>query len=249
MAGAKQGMVPGFNHNVKHRVKTFHVQTEDSGLANPQIVTHLFAGGNILASKKIFYGDISEAENLIAIVRELMEEQHKDVLRSLVHGVYDDEAQALAPEGKVYQPGELAAPGPAQPAAAPAPPAAAPASPLATAPASPRPAQLPPPLPRARAVAARPPAAPSPLPPSVSPPSVSPPSVSPPSVSPPSVSPPSVSPPSAASPSASPPVAAAVPAAQRGEVSEPLFGEDLVNEKSLDEVILSYLAGDRDAKK
>ena len=227
-------MVPGFNHNVKHRGKTFHVQTEDSGLANPQIVTHLFAGGNILASKKIFYGDIAEAENLIAIVRDLMEEQHKDVLRSLVHGVYDDEAQALAPEGKVYQPGELAAPGPAQPAAAPAPPAAAPASPLATAPAPPRPAQLPPPLPRARTAAARPPAAP---PPAALPPLPQP------------VSPPSPAPPFAASPSASPPVAAAVPAAQRGEVSEPLFGEDLVNEKSLDEVILSYLAGDRDAKK
>jgi hypothetical protein len=212
MADAKQGMVAGFNHNVKHRGNVYHVQTEDSGLSNPQIITHLFAGGNILASKKIFYGDIAEAENLVAIVRELMEEQHKDVLRGLVRGVYYDEAQALAPEGKVYQPGELAPPAPAQElAAAVPPPAAAAAPPSAAAPASPRPAQLPPPLPRARAAVA-----PPPLPPPIPLPA---------------------------------PIAAAPPAPLRGEIAETLFGEDLVSEKSLDEVILSYLAGERDAKK
>jgi hypothetical protein len=231
MADAKQGMVPGFNHNVKHRGKVYHVQTEDSGLANPQIVTHLFAGGNILASKKIYYGDIAEAENLVAIVRELMEEQHKDVLRGLVRGVYDDEAQALAPEGKVYQPGELAEPSaqqvaappvlpPSPPAAVPPPPAAVVVSPPA---AAPRAAQVPPPLPPRPRVAQPP--APPPIPAPVPLPA-----------------------PAAALPAA-PPIAAVQTGPQRGEPSETLSGEDLASEKSLDEVILSYLAGDRDGKK
>jgi hypothetical protein len=241
MADAKQGMVPGFNHNVKHRGKVYHVQTEDSGLTNPQIVTHLFAGGNILASKKIFYGDIAEAENLVAIVRELMEEQHKDVLRGLVRGVYDDEAQSLAPEGKVYQPGELAPapaqqppaapssppdPSPSPPAAAPISPPAAPSSPAAAVPVPPplaqRPAQVPPPLPPRPRAAAQPPS--SSLPPPV-----------------PLPAPPPVAP--------SPVAVAASPVAQRGEPSETISGEDLVSEKSLDEVILSYLAGHPNVKR
>jgi hypothetical protein len=96
MADAKQGMIPGFNHNVKHCGKVFHVQTEDSGISNPQIVTHLFAGGNILASKKIFYGDIAEAENLIAIVRDLMESSTRTCSAACSTGSMA-KAQTLAP--------------------------------------------------------------------------------------------------------------------------------------------------------
>ena len=39
--------VTGFNHNIKHKGKLYHVQTEDSGVNNPHIITHLFVGGNI----------------------------------------------------------------------------------------------------------------------------------------------------------------------------------------------------------
>jgi hypothetical protein len=79
----------GFNHNVKYKGKIFHVQTEDSGVSNPHITTHLFEGGNILATKKTSYADIIQAENLPDIVRELMQEQHKAMLRNLINGVYD----------------------------------------------------------------------------------------------------------------------------------------------------------------
>jgi len=83
-------VVVGFNHNIKHKGKIFHVQTEDSGADNPHIITHLFMGGNILATKKTSYADIIQADNLQSIVRELMEEQHKAMLRNLINGVYDD---------------------------------------------------------------------------------------------------------------------------------------------------------------
>lgn len=97
----------GFNHNIKHKGRIFHVQTEDSGTLNPHIITHLFVGGNILATKKTSYADIVKAENLGDIVRELMEEQHKAMLRNLINGVYDEidnaatgAAPALSPEPK-----------------------------------------------------------------------------------------------------------------------------------------------------
>src|SRR5437879_2317147 len=35
----------GFNNNLKYKEHEFHVQTEDSGLRLPHIITHLFADG------------------------------------------------------------------------------------------------------------------------------------------------------------------------------------------------------------
>src|SRR2546430_319273 len=100
--------VTGFNHNIKHKGKVFHVQTEDSGRNNPHIITHLFVGGNILASKKTSYADILNAENLADVVRELMEEQHKEMLRNLINGVYDNvETVAGGAAAKHYQPGQM----------------------------------------------------------------------------------------------------------------------------------------------
>ncbi len=106
-------MVVGFNHNIKYRGQTYHAQTEDSGADRAQVVTHLFLGGNIIASKRTGYADIAAAENLADVVRALMEEQHKEVLRNLVHGVYDHVALPRAPV-RDYAP--TLAPVPTQPA-------------------------------------------------------------------------------------------------------------------------------------
>jgi hypothetical protein len=100
-------MVVGFNHNIKHKGKPYHIQTEDSGLENPHIITHLFVGGNILASKKTSYADIAGADNLAVVVRELMEEQHKEMLRNLINGVYDDIDASIAAQARSYEPGQL----------------------------------------------------------------------------------------------------------------------------------------------
>lgn len=177
MAGDPKKMVVGFNHNIKHKGKPYHIQTEDSGLENPHIITHLFVGGNILASKKTSYADIVAAENLTQVVRELMEEQHKEMLRNLVNGVYDDVDAAYSAQAQAYQPGQLGA-------------ERAPAVRLQAGVALPRP-----PAPTA-SVAAPPPPSPR----------------------------------------------GAAPA-------QTLFGEDLMSEKSLDEVILSYLADDLGERK
>lgn len=82
-------MLPGFNHNVQHQGQLFHVQTEDSGVKNPHVITHLFVGGNILASKKTEYRHLLDAADLSDQVRALMETQHKAMLRELIRGVHD----------------------------------------------------------------------------------------------------------------------------------------------------------------
>jgi cation transport regulator ChaB len=87
-------MVPGFNHNVRRRGKAYHVQTEDLGLANPVLVTHLFSGGDVVATCRSSYADLAGAEDRDRRVRERMEEQHKQVLRNLVNGAYDEHEEA-----------------------------------------------------------------------------------------------------------------------------------------------------------
>jgi hypothetical protein len=82
-------MLSGFNTNYRYRGVLFHVQTEDSGVANPHVITHLFHGGNILASEKLDYAEKLEAEDVESVVRELMESQHKAMLKRLKRGGFD----------------------------------------------------------------------------------------------------------------------------------------------------------------
>lgn len=85
-------MVLGFNHNLVYKGETFHVQTEDSGVANPHIITLLYRGGVIISSKKTSYSDILKMDNLDVVVEELMKEQHKDMMRRLKSGEFDEKA-------------------------------------------------------------------------------------------------------------------------------------------------------------
>ncbi len=69
----------GFNNNVKYKSKPYHVQTEDSGLGKPHIITHVFAdGGRIIKSHKRSYADAVEREDVAAYVRALMKGQHME---------------------------------------------------------------------------------------------------------------------------------------------------------------------------
>jgi len=83
-------MVVGFNHNFKYKDEVFHVQTEDGGLNTTNIITLLYKGGTILARQKTSYSDISKADNLDQVVEELMKEQHKNMLKRLKTGDFDE---------------------------------------------------------------------------------------------------------------------------------------------------------------
>lgn len=82
----------GFNHNVMYKGEVFHVQTEDSGIANPHIITLIYREGAIIASRKTSYADIIKVDNLERVVEELMKEQHKGMLRRLKNGEFDARA-------------------------------------------------------------------------------------------------------------------------------------------------------------
>ena len=82
---AKRSPILGYNHNVRHRGLVFHVQTEDSGVQNPHIFTHLFHGGVILSSRRLNYDNGAAEES----VKSLMQAQHKAVLKDLKGGTFD----------------------------------------------------------------------------------------------------------------------------------------------------------------
>ncbi|MBE7450692.1 MAG: hypothetical protein HS111_17880 [Kofleriaceae bacterium] len=83
---AKRSPILGYNHNVRYRGIVFHVQTEDSGIINPHVFTHLFHGGVILSTRKLVY-DPDATED---VVKSLMQAQHKAVMKDLKNAVFDD---------------------------------------------------------------------------------------------------------------------------------------------------------------
>lgn len=80
----------GYNNNVKYRGQVFHIQTEDSGIKRPHIITHLFAdGGRILKSFKRSYAELIEQGDLVNQVRHWMKGQHKEMYIALREGKFD----------------------------------------------------------------------------------------------------------------------------------------------------------------
>jgi len=105
-------MVLGFNHNIQYKGEIFHIQTEDSGVETPHIITLLYRGGTIISSKKTSYADIIKVDNLDKVVEDLMKDQHKEMLRQLKSGDFDERAfgqtsslpQEIAEESKTLTP-------------------------------------------------------------------------------------------------------------------------------------------------
>jgi len=255
--------VVGFNHNVKYGPLVYHVQTEDSGLPHAHYITHLFVGGNIVASMKSSYQEKSGEPDLPKVVRGLMEQQHKTMLKRLVTGEFDELAERLA--APHYDPGVLAdgtktasyvnahpsAPArmaskpAAKPAARPAPPVSKPSAPApATKPAAPWQAAPP---------AASPPRAPgAPLPHVTRQPAQPTRPASPPRMAPvvPAAARPAAARPAAAAKNSAPPTFFSdSPVEMPADDLPTLFAEELISEKSLDEVILAFLSADLEPPK
>ncbi len=86
VAVVQRSPILGYNHNIRHRGLVFHVQTEDSGVSNPHIFTHMFHGGVILETRKLDYDPTQDQ----GAVKSLMQAQHKAVLKELLKGLFDE---------------------------------------------------------------------------------------------------------------------------------------------------------------
>lgn len=94
---ARMKMLSGFNHNLTHKKRVFHIQTEDTGRDTHHIITHAFIAGIILDTVRSDYGDLLAVENWVDPVRERMKAQHLDEIKKLYSGLFDDTAEELSP--------------------------------------------------------------------------------------------------------------------------------------------------------
>jgi hypothetical protein len=94
-------MLVGYNTNISYKGTVYHIQTEDSGIKNPVIITLLYYKGTILSSKKISYANFAAAPDYKDKVREFMKEQHKAMIRELIAGRHTQEESALHPVPEV----------------------------------------------------------------------------------------------------------------------------------------------------
>ncbi len=84
-------MLSGFNHNLRYKGKIYHVQTEDGGLGNPTIITHVFLGGVILSTVRQSYDDLLSSPGWEDTLRRRMKVQHLDEIRKLFSGTFDSQ--------------------------------------------------------------------------------------------------------------------------------------------------------------
>lgn len=107
----------GYNHNIPHRGRLYHVQTEDSGVQKAHIFTHIFYDGTIISSRKVEYREnidaLEEGAKADPVIISLMQESHKSMIKRLRRSEFDEKIFAVIGPHPDEDGEELEAPPPA----------------------------------------------------------------------------------------------------------------------------------------
>jgi hypothetical protein len=88
-------VITGFNTDIRHNDKVYHIQTEDKGLQNPYIESLVYVGGEILASKKTSYAEQLAKDGVDEKwIGGLMEQQHRTMIAAIKRGRFDQPADS-----------------------------------------------------------------------------------------------------------------------------------------------------------
>jgi len=83
-------MITGYNTDVPHEGRVYHVQTEDKGRDNPVVESLVYAAGEIVTSRRSSYAELLEAPGYSeSEVQRRMESQHQAIIREILSGRYD----------------------------------------------------------------------------------------------------------------------------------------------------------------
>jgi hypothetical protein len=103
-------VITGFNTDIEHDGVVYHVQTEDKGLETPIILSLVYVGGAILASKRAPYQDLIAKGFSDEALSERLKRQHKLICAAINSGRIDDlkkmSARAESEEAAHAQPAE-----------------------------------------------------------------------------------------------------------------------------------------------
>jgi hypothetical protein len=83
-------VITGFNTDIEHDGVIYHVQTEDKGLDSPMILSLVYAGGTILASKRSPYEDLIAEGFSDEALAERLKRQHRLICAAIHSGRIDD---------------------------------------------------------------------------------------------------------------------------------------------------------------
>ncbi|MGB7924808.1 MAG: hypothetical protein WCF57_16315 [Pyrinomonadaceae bacterium] len=83
-------MITGFNTDVEHDGVVYHVQTEDKGLDSPLILSLVYTGGAILASKRSPYDDLISSGFDERALSVRLQRQHKLICAAIRAGRIED---------------------------------------------------------------------------------------------------------------------------------------------------------------
>ena len=83
-------MITGYNTDVEHNGVVYHVQTEDKGLDSPIILSLVYSGGAILASKRAPYKDLLASGFSEAALAERLKRQHWLICAAIHSGRIED---------------------------------------------------------------------------------------------------------------------------------------------------------------
>ncbi len=83
-------MITGYNTDVEYGGVVYHVQTEDKGLQTPIILSLVYIGGAILASKRAPYDDLIARGFDQQILVERLQRQHKLICAAVHAGRIED---------------------------------------------------------------------------------------------------------------------------------------------------------------
>ena len=93
-------MITGYNTDVEHNGVVYHVQTEDKGLRTPVILSLVYTGGAILASKRSPYDDLIASGFEEKRLVERLERQHK-LICAAVHAGRIEELKRMGDRAPV----------------------------------------------------------------------------------------------------------------------------------------------------
>ena len=83
-------MITGFNTDIEYEGVVYHVQTEDKGLDSPLILSLVYAGGAILASKRSPYEDLIASGFDEEALAQRLKRQHRLICAAINAGRIED---------------------------------------------------------------------------------------------------------------------------------------------------------------
>src|ERR1700704_1988490 len=90
-------VITGFNTDIEHDGVVYHVQTEDKGVNSPLILSLVYSGGAILASKRSRYEDLIAAGFDEEVLTERLKRQHRLICAAINAGRLEELKRMGAP--------------------------------------------------------------------------------------------------------------------------------------------------------